>query len=98
VRESVARVQADTERAWARVSGENPRLREPAPGATPEPPKEVATVTQEMDAILAEHIRAGRITEADMAPIREAEKMEAHARERAKGYDAAAACLIGNGA
>jgi hypothetical protein len=51
----------------------------------------------ETDAVLAEFVRTGRITQAEADAVR-APEAEARVRERVKGIEAAAACLIANGA
>ncbi|MBO1073372.1 hypothetical protein [Roseomonas marmotae] len=83
--------------AWASTS-----QRAAAPLTTPgEPPGIPEALANEMaswDAVLAENLKAGRITEADLADIRAADEGLRVAQERAKAYDAAAACLIANGA
>lgn len=104
VRDSISASAAKGQRAaadaWAKVSGANGAATDAAPpgGAAPAIPKELADEVAAIDAVLAAHLASGRLTEADMADVRAAEAGEKAAAERAKGYEAAAACLIGNGA
>ncbi len=74
----------------------------PAGTASPRGQAEAAAAAldaraQEVDAVFRQQLAAGRITEADYRALTDT-TAEARAADRAKGLEAAAACLIANGA
>ena len=100
-----ARREAYPEDAPVRAAARDALAREQAGGGRMETPvgkldaetTAILARVERTDAVLRQQLAAGRITEADLAALSDP-AAEARAAERARGLEAAAACLIANGA
>lgn len=97
VRDIAARTGEGAEPAAERAAAETIARAPRAEGPVDAQAAELARLFDETRAIVEAEVKAGRLTEGDLATLREAELMAANLEGDARAYQEAAACLIGTG-